>query len=182
MNVENMLNDVLKKSWNLFKNQYVTLIIGTLIGIIGMIFIITIPPLVFGIYFMCINAAKGKKVEISDVFSGFDYFFTSWGMFILMFIAITIGLALLVIPGILLMIMFQYAVVIAINEKKGAISALERSYEIAKKNFSFSLVFWVLISVITSIGSLIRIGLIVTVPFTFLCTCLATNRLTAKKK
>jgi len=182
MNVENMLNDVLKKSWNLFKNQYVALIIGTLIGIIGMIFIITIPPLVFGIYFMCINAAKGKKVEISDVFSGFDYFFTSWGMFILMFIALTIGFTLLVIPGILLTIMFGYAIAVAITEKKGAFKSLERSYEIAKKNFSFSLMLWIIVAIVNFIGVALQIGVIVSIPFTILCICVANNKLNTKKK
>ena len=137
MTVEDNLNQTLTKSWDIFKKQYVTLILGTLAAVFLMIFIITIPPLVFGIYFMCSKAASGKKSEISDIFRGFDYFFTSWGMFILAFIAIFIGLILLVLPGIFLMIMFQYAVAIAITEKKGAVKSLSRSYEIAKKTFLF---------------------------------------------
>jgi len=182
MSMEDMINEIVTKSFNIFKKQYVTLILGTLVALFGMIFIITIPPLAFGIYFMCINAAKGKKAQISDVFRGFDYFFTSWGLFIVAFLAIVVGLALLVIPGLLLIVMFQYAVVIAITEKKGAISSLERSYEIAKKNFAFSVVFIILIAVVNSIGGLVRIGVLITVSFTSLCICLAANKLTAKKK
>ena len=182
MSMEDMINDIVTKSYNIFKKQYVALIIGTLIALFGMIFIITIPPFIFGIYFMCINAAKEKKAKISDVFKGFDYFFTSWILFILAFLAIGVGFALLVIPGLLLMVLFQYAVVFAIVEKKGAISSLERSYEIAKKNFAFSVVLFILIGVLNSIGGLVRIGGLVTFPFTFLCICIATNKLTAKKK
>jgi len=177
-----MINDVVTKSYNLFKKQYVALILGTLIGLIGMIFIITIPPFIFGIYFMCINAIKGKKVQIFDVFKGFDYFFTSWILFIVAFLTIGVGFALLVIPGLLLMVLFQYAIPLAIVEKKGAISSLERSYEIAKKNFVFSVVLLILIGVVNSIGGLVRIGVLITLPFTSLCICLATNKLTAKKK
>ena len=111
-----------------------------------------------------------------------DYFFTSWGLFIVAFLAITVGFALLVIPGLLLMVLFQYAVVIAITEKKGAINSLERSYEIAKKNFSFSVVLMILIAVVNSIGGLVRIGVLITLPFTSLCICLAANKLIVKKK
>jgi len=182
MTVEDTLNQTLTKSWEIFKKQYVTLIIGTLVAVFLMIFFITIPPLVFGIYFMCSKAAKGKKVEISDVFKGFDYFFTSWGMFILMFIALTIGFALLVIPGILLTIMFEYAIAVAISEKKGAIKSLERSYEIAKNNFSFSVVLWIIVAIINGIGIALWIGFLVSIPFTILCICVANNKLTAKKK
>jgi len=182
MSMEDMINEIVTKAFNIFKKQYVALILGTLVALLGMIFIITIPPLAFGLYFMCINAAKGKKAQISDVFRGFDYFFTSWGLFIVAFLAISVGLALLVIPGLLLMVLFQYAVVIAITEKKGAINSLERSYEIAKKNFSFSVVLLILSAVISSVGGLTRIGVLITLPFTSLCICLAANKLTTKKK
>ena len=182
MSMEDMINEIVTKAFNIFKKQYVALILGTLVALLGMIFIITIPPLAFGLYFMCINAAKGKKAQISDVFRGFDYFFTSWGLFIVAFLAISVGFALLVIPGLLLMVLFQYAVVIAITEKKGAINSLERSYEIAKKNFSFSVVLLILSAVISSVGGLTRIGVLITLPFTSLCICLAANKLTTKKK
>ncbi|MBA3063815.1 hypothetical protein FP803_00055 [Candidatus Woesearchaeota archaeon] len=180
--MEDMINEIVTKAFNIFKKQYVALILGTLVALLGMVFIITIPPFVFGIYFMCINAVKGKKVQISDVFNGFDYFFTSWGLFIVAFLAISVGFALLVIPGLLLMVLFQYAAAFAILEKKGAISSLERSYEIAKKNFAFSVVLLILIAVINSVGGLTRIGVLITFPFTLLCICLAADKLTTKKK
>ena len=73
MSVENQINDTVKKGFNLFKEQYVALIIGTLIAMIGMILIITIPPLIFGIYYMCTQIVTGEKVDtvwfcISDEF------------------------------------------------------------------------------------------------------------------
>ena len=182
MTMEDIINEIVTKAFNLFKKQYVALIIGTLIALFGMIFIITIPPFIFGIYFMCINAAKEKKAKISDVFKGFDYFFTSWILFIVAFLAIGVGFALLVIPGLLLMVLFQYAIPLAMVEKKGAINALERSYAIAKKNFAFSVVLFILIGIISSAGGLTRIGILITLPFTSLCICLAANKLTAKKK
>ena len=182
MSIEEQINDTVKKGFNLFKEQYVALIIGTLIALVGMILIITIPPLIFGIYYMCTQIVKGEKVEISDVFKGFNYFFTSWGLFIVGLLAIMIGLVLLVIPGLLLMVLLQYAIAVAILENRGAISSLKRSYAIGKENFTFSLVLWILMAVISSVGELITIGVLITIPFTALCVSLATHKLTANTK
>jgi hypothetical protein len=181
MRIEDMISDTLKKSFQLFKKDFVTLIIGTVIALFLMIFIITIPPLIFGIYYLCAQLARGKKIQISDIFKGFNYFFTSWGLFIVAFFAVIIGFILLVIPGILLMILFQYAIAVAIIENKGAINSLKRSFAIGKDNFGFTLVLWILIAVISSIGSITRIGVLLTIPFTSLCLCVATMKLTGKK-
>ncbi len=182
MAIENEIKDVIKKSYKIFIDQFVPLIVGTAIALIGMIFIITIPPLIFGIYYMCAQLAQGKKVQISDVFKGFDYFFTSWGLAIVASFLIIIGLALLIIPGILLIILYQYAIAVAIIEKKGAIESLKRSFAIGKENFTFSVILWILLAIISGIGGVTRIGVLITVPFTALCICIATNKLIAKKK
>jgi len=182
MKIEEMISNVFKKSFDLFKNQFVALIIGTLIAIIGMIFIITIPPLIFGIYYMCAQLSKGKTIQISDVFKGFNYFFRSWGITILVFLSIILGLILFVIPGLLLMILFQYVIAVAIIEDKGVIDSLKRSFNLAERNFSFSIILWILIMIISSIGALTRIGVLITLPFTFLVTTVATLELIKRTK
>lgn len=44
---ESLLNDVFKKSWGLFSKDYVALILGTLIAIVGSVFVVTIAPLFY---------------------------------------------------------------------------------------------------------------------------------------
>ncbi len=180
MSIEEQINDTIKKGFSLFKNNYVALIIGTLIAMIGMVLIITIPPLIFGIYYMCIQIIKGEKVEISDVFKGFNYFFTSWGLTLVASLAVVAGLALLVIPGLLLAVLFQYAIPLVIFEDRGAINSLKRSYAIGKENLAFSLVLWILLAVISCAGGLTHVGVLLTIPFTALCICIATHKLAAK--
>ena len=177
MKIEDKINDTIKKSWKIFVKQYVSLTLGTLVAMLFMIFVITIPPLIFGIYYITIQAMKGKTVKISDVFKGFDYFFTSWGLFLTAAILVILGLALLIIPGILLMILFQYAIPIAIMEKKGPIDSLKKSYNIGKKNFSFSIMLWVIVTIMHTLGGLTKVGVLIACPFAALCVVVATNKI-----
>ena len=181
MKVEDMIQDALAKSWNFFKKQYVVLIVGGLIATIGSIFIITAPPLYFGLFFIAWNIVDGKKVEISDVFKGFNYFIVSWIMLILYLIAIILGLIFFVLPGLVLMILFQYAVAVAIAEKKGAVDSLKRSYRLAMDNFVFSLIFALIMWIINGIGGALQIGWVITCPFSVLATCVAYKKLALKK-
>ena len=172
-----MLQDTLDKGFKLFKKQYVALILGTLVAAIGSIFIITLPPLFFGVNYMAIQIMKGKKVKITDVFRGFDYFVVSWVMFIVAFVAILAGLICFIIPGFLLMVLFQYAAPIAILEDKGAIESLKKSARIAQDNLGFSVILWLFVAIIGGIGGALRVGWLITYPYTVLCTCIAAKRL-----
>ncbi len=182
MDLEKKIEDVLGKSFDVFKGNYVAFIVGSIIAVLGSIFIITAPPLVFGVFHMANKAIKGNRVEIADVFKGFDYFITSWVMAVVALVAITFGLVLLVIPGIFLMIVFQYAIPIALDRKKGAIDSLQASYELGKNNFKFSAVLWVVLAVINMIGSSLQIGWVITVPFSAICMCVAMAELTKTAK
>ncbi|MFH1607773.1 MAG: hypothetical protein ABIA78_01435 [archaeon] len=182
MSVEDKIKKVFKETWNIFSNQFVVLILGTLVAILMMLLVVTIPPMIFGIYILCMNVMNGKKAKVSDVFKGFNYFFRSWGLFLLYVLGIIGGLVLLIVPGILLMIVWQYAFVIAVMENKGVIESLKRSYHLGKKNFAFSAILFIIVMIISTIGSLTRIGVLVTVPFITLATMVATKMLSKGKK
>ncbi len=172
--------DILSEGFNLFKKNYVAFIIATLIAAFGSIFIITIPPLWFGIYVMASKATRGEDVEIADVFKGFDYFFVSWVMFIVGGIAILFGLIFFVIPGLLLMILFQYAIPIAISERESGVDALKKSYNIGKANLEFTIILGIILWVFNAIGSSLTVGWLITAPFVIICLTIATQKLTAE--
>jgi len=176
-----MINNILKKGWSIFRQSYVTLIISTIIAALMMLLVVTIPPMIFGLFYVAIQLAKGKSVRAKDVFKGFDHFLRSWGLTLLMLLAVGLGLVLLVIPGLLLLILYQFAFAISLLEDRKAYDSLKRSYELVKKNFSFSLVFFVIMMVISAIGGLTRFGVFLTVPFTMVCSVLAAMELVKKK-
>jgi hypothetical protein len=179
---EDKIKNVFKDSWKVFSNQFVVLILGTLVALILMIFIVTIPPLIYGLYYLTFQAIKGKKAKVSDIFEGFNYFFRSWGIVLLMAIGVLIGLVLLIIPGLLLMALWQFSIAIMVSEKKGITDSLKKSFDIAKKNMAFSIVFLIIVTIIGFLGGLTKVGTIITMPFTTVATCIATMALIKGKK
>ena len=175
--IEKNLNSIAKKSFDIFKKEYATLILATLITIVGSILIVTIAPLFFGLYYVTIQLYEGKKAKPFDVMRGFDYFWKSWGIAILAILCILIGFVLLIVPGLFLIVVFQYVIAVAILEKKGIVDSLKRSYAIGKENIGFSIVLMIIILLIEALGSITYIGLLFTIPFTTLLTIGAYNQI-----
>jgi uncharacterized membrane protein len=172
------VEDVLSESYEIFKKRWITFLIATLIAFIGSIFIITFRPLFWGIYVMALMSIREEEVEIGDVFKGFNHFIKSWVIFIIGAVLVFIGFIFLIIPGLLLWILFQYAIPITLIENRGAIDSLQRSFEIGKDNLQFTVILWIVLAVINIVGYSVSVGALITEPFTIICLCIATIKLT----
>ncbi|MFQ5975970.1 MAG: glycerophosphodiester phosphodiesterase [Candidatus Hydrothermarchaeales archaeon] len=166
MKVEDVLND----SWLVFKKHWVSFLIATGIVAFGSIltFLIAGPPLLFGLYFMAIKGLNGEEVEMADVFKGFNYFVNSWIYVIIAGILVTIGLILFLFPGLLLSILLFYAIPLIILKEMGATDGIQKSINIGRENFTFTILLCFTCFMINVVGFTLRIGWIVSIPFTTL--------------
>ncbi len=159
---------IFKSSWNVFKDNLVAYIIGTLIAVFGSIFVVTAAPLWYGLTYMAVRGLQGEKVEINDVFEGFNHFVKSWVFVIILIVIITIGYLLLILPGIVLSILTVYAFPLLVIKDYGPMDAIKESIDISKESFVDTLVLVIILAVISSIGGAIYIGFVVTGPITLL--------------
>jgi uncharacterized membrane protein len=172
------VEDVVREGFAVFKVSWLSFILASVVVTIGSIFIITAPPLFFGLYHMSLKAQRGESVEVFDVLKGFNYFVTSWVLSIVAVIAIGIGLIFLIIPGLALAVLFTYAIPIALKEELGAIESLKKSFNIGKENLEFTIILALVMWGVNAIGGYIPFVSLVTFPFTTICIAIAAVKLT----
>lgn len=180
--LEEHINHAFKQTFEAFKKNYVALIVGAVIAGFGSIFLITIAPLVYGMFIMGVKAAEGGKPQAGDVFKGFNHFLEGWILVLTAGITVIIGLILLILPGIALMILYTYAIPIALIEKKGAIQSLQKSVNLGIENPIYTLIIWLFITIINSIGAALTLGWVITLPLSTLATILAYKQINHMKQ
>lgn len=173
MDIENIFSE----TWQVFKENFVAYIIGTLIVVIGSIFIVTIAPLIYGLTYMAVKGVRGEKVEINDVFEGFNHFISSWVLVLVASILLSIGYLLLVIPGIILSILLLYAFPLLVLKGYGGIDAIKESVGLSKENFVDTMILSVILWVINAIGGSLQLGIIITLPIAIIVSVVAINTL-----
>ena len=96
-----------------------------------------------------------------------QYFFMST----LGFLAIVAGFILLIVPGIVLALMFYFAGYLVVDRSLNAIDALKESARITKGHRWELMIFILTLVVINILGALcLLVGLLVTIPVTYLAT------------
>ncbi|MDI6859996.1 MAG: hypothetical protein QMC85_05835, partial [Methanocellales archaeon] len=93
-------------------------------------------------------------------------------------ILIVIGLILLVVPGLLLIALLQYAIPLMILKEMGTVDGIKKSINIGRENFTFTILLAITCFVINALGSALGIGWIISMPFTTLCFTKAAMDLT----
>jgi uncharacterized membrane protein len=130
-----------KQLWPHFLELFLILIIGWVISGLGgfllnLLVIFLSPlfsvfvgmPLQYGISFAYLRAARGEKVEIADMFTGFKTYWNAIGASILTALIVIIGLIFLIIPGIYFACKLAFVPYLVVDRKMGCIKAIEESW------------------------------------------------------
>jgi len=118
---------------------------------------------------IALNFYDNEKSKISDIFLTYPLFLKYLGGLILYSLIVLLGLILLVIPGIIWSIKFQFFPCFIVDKKIGPLEALKRSSKITRGSKWNLFLFGLLVMLINLAGTLFFIvGLLFTIPVTML--------------
>jgi len=158
---------LLKDSWNFQKDNIVTYAVATLIAFVGMILIVTIAPLFYGLVHIAVKGARSQPVEINDVFEGFKNgnFVRSWIYMIIYMVVVGIASEIASILGTIVGIIFIFGMPLLVIKGYSGVDAVKETFELVKANPVESLVLYIIMAVMYIIGAIaLVVGLLITVP------------------
>ena len=176
----------LKDGWELFKSRagefiVFTLIIGVAVAglsrldMFGSLAVsVVTAPLYAGLIIVVFMLFKGEPVQFGDFFKGFHFFLPLVLASFVTSILVTIGMFLLVLPGIYLMVSYMFVSMLIVDYRMEFWQAMETSRQIVTKNWFSLFVFFLVLVAINLLGALaLGIGLLVTGPLSACAVCCA---------
>ena len=197
-------SDILKAAWKGLKSQF-WLLVGLIIGftiVYSLLMIFTVPAkgetvgissIIISIlsYFLIALFMMGYLKNCLQTLDGEEPQFSAYGQvsrkliifliaYLIMAIIITIGTALLIVPGIYLGLRLQFFYAFIVDENAGVIDSFKRSWNLTK-GYTLKLFVLFLISLlICIIGHIaLLVGIFVAIPFLVLMYCYTYRKLTA---
>jgi len=133
------------------------------------------------VYF--IKLLRGKKADVSELWSNYAKFFHYLGAGILFGLMVLLGSILLIIPGIYLALRFQFFGELILDKDMGIMDSLSGSWKLTK-GFAFDLFVLALVSfVVTILGVLaLLVGVLVAAPVVYAGRLAAYNFLLKENK
>jgi len=127
------------------------------------------PPCYAGFYLVANKMSRGEEVVYPDFFAGFRFWISSVIISLLSQVLIAVGLIALILPGIYLGVGYLFAIQMGIFGGMDPWSAMEWSRKLITRNWWQFLVLVLIFIVLNAAGILLAgIGLVVTLPLTFL--------------
>jgi len=163
----------LEKAWNLTLKYIAPLIILTLVMLIVCFVTIGIlAPVAMAGYMQAVlmMMREGREPKVQDIFSQMKLFFPLFGFGLAVFIAVMIGFALFMLPGIIIALAISfcclYMIPLMTDRKAGLFDAIKESYAIATKgNIVDNIAVFVIFIGLLAIGGSVFIGSLFTQPF-----------------
>ncbi len=139
------------------------------VPIIGNIATMVITPaLAMGFFIVAAKKLKQESTRFEDFFKGFNYFVPLALVGLVSSALITIGLVLLVLPGIYLAVAYLFAYMLVVDRRLSFWDAMETSRKIANKNWFTLFGFFLALLVLNIVGATVfMVGLAVTTAITF---------------
>lgn len=185
-NYEVNASDYVQKGWEMFKGNIgefigftlvvfaASLVISKLGAFGSLLFSALAAPLYAGFSIAAFRILSGKSLQFSDFFKGFNYFLPLFLAGLASGIIVSVGLALLLLPGIYLAVGYMLTTLLVIDHRMEFWQAMETSRKIVTKNWFAFFIFALLLFLVNVLGIIaLGVGLLVTIPITSCAAAIA---------
>lgn len=196
------IGEAVKFGWETFKKNYLLLIGVAAIDIVinsipnmiskesspgknGIELIIWLVETIvqIGVITITLKLVDSKKASINDLFSNIRVYWRYLGGSILYFLIVSIGLILLIVPGVIWGIKYQFYGFNIVDKKMGVIDALKESAKITEGVRWDLFIFGLALVGIIILGALaLGIGLFAAIPVVWLATAFIYRKLSKSTK
>ncbi|MEP0712534.1 hypothetical protein [Algoriphagus sp.] len=186
------LKEILTKAWEMFKSQAL-FHIGFMVMIGGIQAAFTLylpdytilysiflaPPIVCGFYLVANRQSQNEYVDFQNYFDGFKYWWNLVTTNLISSIVIVLGILCFILPGIYLLIGYMFCLLFVIFGGFDFWTSMELSRRLVHTNWQKFFVFGLSLLLLNLVGFLaLMVGLLVTVPMTYLSVYILFEELT----
>ncbi|GMT42415.1 MAG: hypothetical protein IEMM0002_0826 [bacterium] len=180
-----------EESWRIFKNSWHVYVLCALVFIVVNMMAQIVPfgglvvggPMMAGLYLVVSDLYSGKEFDLGRLFGGFAYFLPTFLAYIITTIFTTIGLFMLIIPGVIVASWYLFTYLFILDRDMDFWSAMEASRKIAFEDIVGFALFFLTMGVINIIGIIaLFVGLLVTIPISLIVVFVAYGQLVGFKK
>jgi hypothetical protein len=169
-----------RESWDVFKTDPLLYIAGTVIAtVVGALTLgILAGPMMVGFIQLVQRRRRGQPAELGQLREGLSLFASSLVALLIVAVAASIGLALLVIPGLLVLVATCFAFHEIAYRRLHAVDALRASFQIARRNPLHVLIVLVGVAALNALGGAVLFGTLLTAPYAIVWMTVAYEILT----
>jgi len=118
-----------------------------------------------GLFKIYLRFCDGEKPIFENLFDGVARAHTWVGASIISAVAIVMGLVLLIVPGVIMMLRLWLVGFVLVDERRGPIDAIQRTWDLTRGHTMDLLVFFIVLVGLNLLGAAcLGVGLLVTVP------------------
>lgn len=179
---------IMREGFRVYSLNLATFVFAMLIAAAGSVFIVTAPPLLFGLYYMGARAARDGEADLKDMLYGFRLFVKSWLYVIIVFILaltapsaayflisqlkISVVVSLLVVVSVFICWLsltyycLVYSIPLIVGDEKGVFEAIKTSIKMSFTNFTTTVSLFISLTLISVlIGWIPVFGPLVVIPY-----------------
>jgi membrane protein YqaA with SNARE-associated domain len=175
-NVRARSMDWMSAGWEVVKEDLGNFALVSLVSVVlnSVVPFILGGPLNAGTFIFTENKLRKRRSDLNDLFKGFNYFVPSMVASLLISLFVMIGMALCIIPGLVVMAMYTFTYLFIVDKKMDFWPAMEASHAVVKNDYFGFTIFVLLMGLLNIVGLLCCVvGLLVTIPITHAAVTIA---------